>query len=79
MDINIQTSGGCRGETWFDREISEDMYRRAVHENNGRILKEDEQAILSAAERLGYGASAGRVYEKDGAFYACCHRWNNCD
>ena len=78
-DINIQTSGGSRGQTWFDREIPEEMYRRAVQENGGRVTNDDVRAVLNEAERLGYGATASTVFEQDGRFYVHCHRWNNCD
>lgn len=66
------------GETWFEREITKEQYDRAC-ENGGYPIKEDVDKILTEAERLGYGASCYRVFEKDGKVFVRCHRYNNCD
>ena len=78
-DINVRTTGSCgRGETYWDREITAEQYERA-QANNGYLTKEDAEKVLTDSERLGYGASAGSVYELDGHYYVRCSRWNNCD
>lgn len=77
MDINVNNYGRSRG-TYFDREITQEQYERAKV-NNGFITEYDKLAVLTDAERLGYGATASSVYEKDGKYYVCCHRWNHCD
>lgn len=78
MDINVQSRGGSRGCTYFDRPISKKVFDNAKA-NGGRVTKDDEKRILTDAERLGYGASASGVFEQDGMFFAHCHRYNNCD
>ena len=80
-DINVRTTGTCgRGETFWDREITKEQYDRAMSAKNYcRLTKEDAETVLTDAERLGYGASAGSVYELDGHYYVRCSRWNNCD
>jgi hypothetical protein len=78
-DINVVSTGTHgRGQTYFDREITEERYERA-QENNGYLTKEDSEKVLTDSERLGYGASASSVYELDGHYYVRCSRWNNCD
>lgn len=78
-DINVRTTGTCgRGETYWDREITAEQYERA-QANNGYLTKDDAEKVLTVSERLGYGASAGSVYELDGHYYVRCSRWNNCD
>ena len=78
-DINIVSTGSCgRGETFWDREITKEQFERAKS-NNGRLLREDVNNVLTDSERLGYGASAGSVYEIDGHYYVRCHMYNNCD
>ena len=78
-DINVITTGTHgRGMTYWDREISPEQYERAMT-NNGRLFQEDEQAVLTDAERYGYGAFAMTVFEQDGKFYVHCSRANSCD
>ena len=78
-DINVVSTGTHgRGQTYFDREITQKQYESA-HENNGYLTEEDADKVLTDAERLGYGASASSVYELDGHYYVRCSRWNNCD
>lgn len=77
-DINYVTRGGSRGETSFDRPITEEQYLRAK-ENNDRLTEEDGNDVLTASERLGYGGSTYGVFEQGGQYYVHCHRWNNCD
>lgn len=78
-DINVHSTGTLgRGQTYFDREIVAEQYERA-QSNNGYLTEEDADKVLTDAERLGYGASAGSVYELDGHYYVRCSRWNNCD
>ena len=75
-DINVVNT--VFNGTYFDRLITPEQYERAQN-NKGYVTKEDADMILTDSERLGYGASAGSVYEHDGKYYARCHRWNNCD
>lgn len=78
-DINVVSTGTHgRGYTLFDREITEEQYKSALN-NYNRVSAEDERAILTSTERLGYGASCSTVFEQDGKYYVHCHRWNNCD
>jgi hypothetical protein len=78
-DINVVSTGTHgRGQTYFDREITAEQYKRA-QANKGYLTKDDAEKVLTDAERLGYGASAGSVYELDGRFYVRCSQWNNCD
>ena len=78
-DINVVSTGTHgRGQTYFDREITAEQYERA-QANNGYLTEEDADKVLTASERLGYGASASSVYELDGHYYVRCSRWNNCD
>lgn len=78
-DINVHSTGTHgRGQTYFDREITKERYERA-QSNNGYLTEEDADKVLTDAERLGYGVSAGSVYELDGHYYVRCSRWNNCD
>ena len=37
--------------------------------NGSYLTKIDELEVFSDAERIGYGASSGRVFEKDGEFF----------
>lgn len=79
MDINVRSTGSCgSGETWFDRQITKEQYDRAVN-NRGYLIKDDTNAVLTDAERYGYGASAGIVYEHGGKYFVSCHRYNSCD
>ena len=66
------------GGHYFDRKISKKQYERAI-ENGGYLTKDDAKAVLSDAERLGYGATAGRVSEQDGEYSVSCHMYNSCD
>lgn len=78
-DINVVSTGTHgRGQTRFDRGIEEEQYKRA-QANKGYLTKEDSEKVLTASERLGYGASAGSVYELDGRYYVRCSQWNSCD
>lgn len=78
-DINIVSTGTCgRGQTYFDREIMTEQYERAQN-NNGYLTEEDADKVLTDAERLGYGASAGSVYELCGHYYVRCSWYNSCD
>ena len=78
-DINVVSTGTHgSGQTYFDREITEEQYERA-QANNGYLTKEDSKKVLTDSERLGYGASASSVYELDGHYYVRCSRYNNCD
>ena len=74
-DINVNIT--CN-QTYFDREIMAAQYERA-QANRGYLTKEDADKVLTESERLGYGASAGSVYEIDGRYYVRCHMYNNCD
>lgn len=75
MDRNVNRT---YSQTFFDREIMTAQYERA-QANNGILTKEDAEKVLTESERIGYGASAGSVYEFDGHYYVRCSRWNNCD
>ena len=75
MDRNVNRT---YSQTYFDREIMTAQYERA-QANNGYLTEEDADKVLTASERLGYGASASSVYELDGHYYVRCSRWNNCD
>lgn len=78
-DINVVSTGTHgRGQTRFDREIKEEQYKRA-QANKGYLTKDDAEKVLTDSERLGYGASAGSVYELDGRYYVRCSQWNSCD
>ena len=78
-DINIVVTGTCgRGETFWDREITKEMYDRAK-ENSGILTKEDAETVLTVSERLGYSASARHVYQADGKYFVQCSRYNSCD
>ena len=63
---------------YFDREISKEQYERGV-QNRGYLTKDDAKTVLTDAERLGYGATAGSVKEIDGKFYVSCHIYDSCD
>ena len=75
MDRNVNRT--CN-QTFFDREIMIAQYERA-QANGGCLIREDAEKVLNDAERLGYGASAGSVYELDGHYYVRCSQWNSCD
>lgn len=78
-DINVRSTGSCGcGQTYFDREITAEQYERA-QANKGYMTKEDAEKVLTDSERIGYGASAGSVYELGGHYFVRCSRWNNCD
>jgi hypothetical protein len=66
-------------ETYFDREISKEQYDLAMSSWMHLLPKEECEKVLTDAERLGYGATAGSVYELDGHYYCRCHSYNNCD
>ncbi len=79
-DINVRSTGTHgRGETFFDREITEAQYMRAVQKHHGYLTREEQNAILTDSERFGYGASCGRVFEQDGKFYVHVSMSNSCD
>lgn len=63
---------------YFNRKITREQYNRAV-QNNGYIVRDDKKDILTDAERLGYGAEASSVFERDGVFYARCSMYDSCD
>ena len=78
-DINVVSTGTHgRGQTYFDREITAEQYKRA-QANKGCLTKDDAEKVLTDSERFGYGASASSVYELDGHYYVRCSRYNNCD
>ena len=52
-----------------ERKIMPEQYQRAVMLNGSYLTKLDELEVFSDAERIGYGASSGRVFEKDGEFF----------
>ena len=61
------------------RKITPEQYNRAVR-NNGYLTPEDEQQVFSEAERLGYGAVSGSVFELDGdGFYVHYSISDSCD
>lgn len=64
--------------TYFNRKITREQYDRAV-QNNGYVLREDRESIFTDAERIGYGAEASSVFERDGVFYARCSMYDSCD
>lgn len=63
---------------YFKRKITREQFTRA-QANNGYLLKDDAKLVLTDAERLGYGATAGRVSEENGEFYVSCHMYDSCD
>lgn len=66
------------GGHWFDREISKEMYERALN-SNGYLTKEDEEKVLSESERWGYGAYANKVRIENGKYLVSCYIYNYCD
>lgn len=62
----------------FERKITREQYQRAV-ENRGYVVRDDQKDILTDAERLGYGGTADKVFERDGEFFARCSMWDSCD
>lgn len=66
------------GGHYFDRKITKSQYDRAI-ENGGYLTKDDSKSVLSDAERLGYGATAGRVEKKGSEYYVSCHMYDSCD
>lgn len=63
---------------YFDREITEEQYLRGL-QNRGNLTDADARNVLTEAERFGYGATAGRVKEKDGKFYCSVFMYDSCD
>ena len=63
---------------YFDRAITKAQYDRAMN-NRGYLTKEDARKVLTDAERLGYGATAGRVREENGSYIVSCHMYDSCD
>lgn len=66
------------GGHYFDRKITKEQYDRAMA-NGGYMTEDDAKVVLNDAERYGYGATAGRVKEKDGEYYVSCHMYDSCD
>ena len=62
----------------FEREITKDQYDRAVA-NRGYLTKEDYEAVMTDAERLGYGGTTGSVFEDNGKYFVHCHVYDSCD
>lgn len=61
------------------RKINPEQYNRAV-QNKGYLTPEDEKEIFSDADRLGYGAVSGSVFELDGdGFYVHYSISDTCD
>lgn len=77
MDMNVVNYGRIQG-TYFDREITKEIYERAI-ENNGYLTDNDEKIVLTDAERYGYGGSTRKVFEQEGKYYVHCHMYNHCD
>ena len=63
----------------YEKEITKEQYINAVQNRNGYLSSAEERALLTDSERLGYGASCGLVFERDGKFYVQCSRWESCD
>ena len=61
------------------REITEEMYNRAINEHGGYLASEDESKVFSVCEICGYGVYGMRVFKEDGKFYV--HFWmgSTCD
>lgn len=61
-----------------EREISEEVYNRAIL-NNNYIAKEDQEEVFTISERCGYGVYADRVFERDGKYFVAYERGSSCD
>ena len=66
------------GMTKYKREISKEIYERAM-EYKGHITKEDEEKVFSAAEIWGYGIYGTKVCEEDGKYYVYFNMSDNCE
>lgn len=61
------------------REISEEMYNRAVSEHNGYLASEDMGRVFSASEICGYGMYGARVLKENDKFYVSFWLGSTCD
>lgn len=62
-----------------ERKITPEQYQRAVMLNGSYLTKIDELEVFSDAERIGYGASSGKVFEREGEFYVSYMISDYCD
>lgn len=63
---------------YYEREITQEMYQRAL-QHNSHLTAADFETVFTDAERLGYGAQAGRVMERDGKFFVGYVIYDSCD
>lgn len=57
----------------FDRELTKEQWEQY---QRGELTKYD---VFSENAIMGYGASIGSAYEKDGKYYVHCSMSNSCD
>lgn len=62
-----------------ERKITPEQYQRAVMLNGSYLTKLDELEVFSDAERIGYGASSGKVFEREDEFYVSYMIADYCD
>ena len=60
------------------REISKDIYDRAI-QNKNYIVKEDKEKVWDISELCGYGVYNHQVFERDGKHFVSFLRGESCD
>ena len=63
----------------FKREISKEIYDRAIANNGKFASKEDWNAVFTLAESCGYGIYGYSILEEDGKYYVWFDRGSTCD
>lgn len=62
----------------FEREISKEVYDRAVL-NNNYIAKTDREEVFTVSELCGYGVYVDRVFERGGQYFVAYELGSSCD
>lgn len=60
------------------KKITKEQYDRAMAER-GAIVSEDEAAVFTASELLGYGLYGSRVYTQNGEYFVEYTLGSTCD
>lgn len=63
----------------YEKEITKEIYDRAVLTNHGIISESDMTEIFSQSELSGYGVYFPRAFESDGKYFVGYKLGDNCD
>lgn len=61
------------------REITKEIYDRAMMNNKHIVTKEDWNTVFTISESCGYGIYGYDLIEEDGKYYVLFNRGSSCD